>query len=121
MRYSGAEGAPSAAGDFGSRRVSSVLTSKGIEPIEGSTYQYDRNQNRTLRAQDVSFGPTGETQTNAWHYDALNRLHLSTRTRGPASFTEYTLDGRGNRTVVTTGLGQEVYVRDATQPTRGLR
>ncbi|MFT5241035.1 MAG: RHS repeat-associated protein [Kiritimatiellia bacterium] len=117
MRWSGVAGEPNAAGDFGSRRVASVHTTKGPEPLEGSTFHYDRNQNRTLRAQDVPFGPVGEALTNVMHYDALNRLRVSVSTRGSnTNRFVYDLDGRGNRNVVTTGMNPEVYTRDAAQP-----
>jgi YD repeat-containing protein len=78
---------------------------------------YDQKQNKTLRAQTTPFYQGGDTTTNVFEYDPLDRLSRAINTKGTgATVRLYTLDGVGNRQVVSSNGIAEPYSMEATIP-----
>jgi len=119
VTWNGTVNPANAAGDFGWQQVRSInhQVAGGGAVIDRRGYSYDRNQNKTLRAQLTPFTTGGDRTTNIFDYDSLDRLRLAIKTKGTsAQRNDYTLDGNGNRQqVISNGVAQS-YVMEATIP-----
>ena len=106
ITYDGLVGIPNSAGDFGHGRISGVTHgfsgATGAQKIAGVTLQWDRNGNKTLRA-DMIFPPAiPHTNELGLQYDAADRLIRASLISGSTLLrdTFYGLDRMGNRTNV---------------------
>lgn len=119
-QWDGAVSPPNAQGDFGWRQVAGInhQISGGGAVIDRRVATFDRNQNRTRRAQTTPFFGGGPTTTNLFAYDALDRLTQFTRAAGGPDdlFRSYSLDGNGNRTLGISNGVAAPYVMDRTFP-----
>jgi YD repeat-containing protein len=123
VTWNGMANPANATGDFGWQQVSGVnhQIALGGAVIDQRRYSYDRNQNKTLRAQLTPFiGDTGMT-TNIFEYDALDQMRLAIKTKGTSAYrNDYTLDGNGNRVnvlVTDNGAAQlQEYTMSTTTP-----
>lgn len=89
----------------------------GGSVIDERLFNYDRCQNKTLRAQTESYDLEGTTTTNVWEHDALTRTRLAINAKGTSALRiAYVLDSKGSRVTVTNDTAAELYVRDATLP-----
>ena len=118
IAWDGLVSPPNGAGDFGWRQVSGVnhQVSGGGAVIDRRVSSYDRNQNRTLRAQTVPFVQAGPMQTNIFTYDPLDRLTNSLTALTTTVEQTYQLDGSGNRMAVISNSVAQPYFRDNTPP-----
>lgn len=123
VTWDGMMNPPNTSGDFGWQQVSVVnhQVSGGGAVIDRRSSTYDRNQNKTLRAQLVPFSAGGEMTTNVFDYDPLNRVRLAIKTKGTgAQRLDYSLDGKGNRNTVTINdngtILTHIYTRNAALP-----
>jgi len=109
-----------APGDFGWQQVSGInhQIAGGGTVIDRRAFSYDRNQNKTSRAQTLPFFAGGFTTTNLFAYDALDRLTSFDRfSESLGNLTKaYVLDGNGNRLGATSNGIFAPYIMDATQP-----
>jgi len=108
------------AGDFGWRQIARInhATAGGGPVIDQRLVAYDRNQNKNLRAQTAPFVQGQKGLTNIWSYNPLNELDhaINTKGTGTAGFTDYDLDGQGNRIAITNNGVPGLYTRLATMP-----
>ncbi len=119
FQWNGLVNPPNGSGDFGFGQVAGInhQVAGGGATIDRRIATYDRNQNRTSRTQTVPFFTGGDTLTNLFDYDALDRLRLAIKTKGTsAQRKDYTLDGNGNRQSVAVDLVPEPYIMDNTFP-----
>jgi YD repeat-containing protein len=120
LNWNGTLSPPNQAGDFGWQQVVRVnhQVAGGGAVVDQRGYAYDRNQNKTLRAQLVPFTQGGSTQTNFWSSDALDRLVQSDTYRGNTLETTrtYQLDPNGNRQVVVENGSAQPYLMNPTLP-----
>jgi len=109
-------------GDFGWRSVTgtrhAVSVSGKAVTLDQRQLTYDHDQNRTLRAQTAPFYAGGPQLTNAFAYDALDRLTGFIHTSGGSSdySTSYVLDGNGNRVSEVKGGAVLDYTMSAALP-----
>ncbi len=120
LQWDGLLSPPNAAGDFGWGQVSGIshrLTGGGAI-LDRRACAYDRNQNKTSRAQTTPFFTGGPTATNLFAYDALDRLIGFTRGTGTPDelIRGYQLDPNGNRQVAFANGAPQVYTMDAKIP-----
>ena len=119
LNWNGTMQPPNPPGDFGWQQILRInhARAQGGAVLDQRGYAYDRNQNKTARAQLVPFTPGGPLLTNRWDTDALDRLVQSEReTGGAQSFRQYQLDSNGNRQlVIENGLAQ-TYLMNTTLP-----
>jgi YD repeat-containing protein len=119
LNWNGTIQPPNQPGDFGWQQILRInhALAQGGGVVDQRSYAYDRNQNKTARAQLVPFVPGGPLLTNRWDSDALDRLVQSVReTGGTQSFRQYQLDSNGNRQlVIENGLAQ-TYLMNTTLP-----
>ncbi len=118
--YDGISGAPTVPGDFGLAQVSRVrhAVAGGSSIVNEVTLAWDRNGNKTTRA-DAIFQPAiPRTNSLALQYDGLDRLTRATVTSGGAVArdTVYGLDRVGNRTNVTGASCSGPYTMDTAVP-----
>ena len=119
INWNGLSGAANPPGDFGWRQVARVnhARSGGSPVIDQRVLAYDRGQNKTVRGQTTPFVQGTPTITNAWSYDALDRLQQSVRVQGTVSdFRQYQLDRNGNRQAVIENGAAGLYAMDNTAP-----
>lgn len=120
LQWDGLLSPPNAAGDFGWGEVSGIshrVTGSGVI-LDRRACAYDRNQNKTSRAQTTPFFTGGPTTTNLFAYDALDRLIGFTRGTGTPDelIRGYQLDPNGNRQVVLSNGVAQAYTMEATIP-----
>jgi YD repeat-containing protein len=119
VNWNGQAGQASPPGDFGWQQILRInhARAQGGGALDQRGYAYDRNQNKTARAQLLPFVPGGPLLTNRWDTDALDRLVQSVRATGDAqSFRQYQLDPNGNRqSVIENGMAQ-AYLMNNTLP-----
>jgi YD repeat-containing protein len=103
--------------DFGWQQVSGInhQVAGGGAVMDRRIARYDRNQNRTERAQTVPFFGGGPTRTNTFAYDALDRIggNLDSVLN---LIRVYELDANGNRVNVFSNGVVQPYIMDATFP-----
>ena len=119
VNWNGTMQPPNPPGDFGWQQILRInhARAQGGAVVDQRGYAYDRNQNKTTRAQLVPFVQGGPLLTNQWDTDALDRLVQSVRTTGGAqSFRQYQLDPNGNRQIVIENGLAQTYVMDNTLP-----
>lgn len=124
INWNGLVNPPNAQGDFGWKQVSRVNHQRAMGGtfVDNRAFAYDRNQNKTIRGQLNPFFAGGETTTNLFGYDAVDRLQQSARRRGSPQdeLRSYALDGNGNRqsvTLIQDGLiSVDAYIMDDTLP-----
>ena len=119
INWNGQAGQPNPPGDFGWQQILRInhARAQGGAVVDQRGYAYDRNQNKTTRAQLVPFVQGGPLLTNQWDTDALDRLVQSVRATGDAqSFRQYQLDPNGNRQIVIENGLAQTYVMDNTLP-----
>jgi len=120
--WNGLVSQPNPAGDYGWQGVAAISHGAvgggagGL--IDERVYNYDRSQNKTLRAQTHAFDPaTGSAITNIWAHDALSQSYLARKISAAGENTlTYVFDGKGNRLTVTNDTVPEIYTRSATIP-----
>ena len=119
INWNGQSGVANSSGDFGWRQVARVNHARagGTPVIDQRVLAYDRGQNKTVRGQTSPFVQGTPTITNAWSYDALDRLQQSVRVQGAVSdFRQYQLDKNGNRQLVIENGAAALYTMDNTLP-----
>lgn len=118
IQWNGAANPANNAGDFGWQQVSGInhQVAGGGAVIDRRVATYDRNQNKTARTQTAAFFPGGPTTTNAFQYDALDRMTTFTRSSGSPDdyFKTHQLDGPGNRLATVSNGVALPYGMDAT-------
>jgi YD repeat-containing protein len=120
IAWDGAASSANVPDDFGWRQVSGVnhQPAGGGAIIDRRIAKFDRNQNRTIRAQIAPLFAGGALTTNLFDCDALDRLHQSLTMTGPdVRQLTYQLDGNGNRqSVFSNGLAQAYSMDTAIPP-----
>jgi YD repeat-containing protein len=119
VNWNGQAGQASPPGDFGWQQILRInhARAQGGGALDQRGYAYDRNQNKTVRAQLLPFVPGGPLLTNHWDTDALDRLVQSVRATGDAqSFRQYQLDPNGNRQIVIENGLAQAYLMNNTLP-----
>jgi YD repeat-containing protein len=120
VTWNGLVNPANAPGDFGFGQIRGInhqIAGAGAV-IDRRITAFDRNQNRTLRAQIAPFFNGGPLTTNTFGYDALDRLTEFSRGSGALDdwSRSYALDGNGNRQVVLSNGMVQTYVMDNTTP-----
>jgi YD repeat-containing protein len=120
ISWNGLAGVANAQGDFGWGQISGInhQVAGGGAIIDRRVMSYDRNQNKTSRKQTAPFAVGQPMLTNLWSHDALDRVAYSFAGK-PMMIEdtyEFTLDGNGNRQVVTSNGVAQLYSMDATPP-----
>jgi YD repeat-containing protein len=120
VTWNGLVNPANAPGDFGFGQIRGInhqIAGAGAV-IDRRIAAFDRNQNRTLRAQIAPFFNGGPLTTNTFGYDALDRLTEFSRGSGALDdwSRSYALDGNGNRQVVLSNGMVQTYVMDNTTP-----
>ncbi len=119
IQWDGADNPPNAQEDFGWQQISLVnhQTTNSGSVIDRRMFGYDRNQNKILRQQLVSFSTPQTLTTNTFHYDALNRMTGFERRRASTIATKsFELDNNGNRLFTTSNGVVFPYSMDNAQP-----
>jgi len=109
--YDGVTGVPNAPGDFGVRRLvaSTLAPVGGGAALETMTYAWDRDANLVSRM------VAGTSTADAYQFDAADRLLRTDRGATPL-FTNYAMDGAGNRATVGGGPDAGAYTMNAGIP-----
>ncbi|MCL4786374.1 MAG: hypothetical protein KJ070_06200 [Verrucomicrobia bacterium] len=116
-QWNGLVNPANAPGDFGWQQVSGInhQVAGGGAVVDRRIARYDRNQNRTQRAQTVPFFGGGPTRTNTFAYDALDRMG-GNMDSGLGLIRIYELDANGNRVNVISNGTVQPYFMDPTFP-----
>lgn len=116
-QWNGLVNSANAPEDFGWQQVNGInhQVAGGGTVVDRRIARYDRNQNRTERTQTVPFFGGGQTRTNTFAYDALDRIGGNIDSVLNL-IRIYELDANGNRVNVFSNGVVQSYVMDATFP-----